>query len=316
MMRHRAVFFDQGGLMKPVYHEGEIAVQTRAGVRDKSARIGKSIQPTIPPAAQEFLSSQPMAVLASIDQNEKVWASLLMGDPGFIRTTGERTIEIDALPVEGDPLRENLMVNPSIGMIVIEFATRRRMRINGTAEIGQDSKIHIHSHQVYANCPKYIQARTLEATATNSDLTTSVQLYSELNDSQQLIIRNADTFFIASHHFEGGADASHRGGNPGFIKVVNERSLIFPDYSGNTMFQTLGNLNVNPNCGLLFIDFETGSTLHITGTAKIIWDLERVQEFIGAERIIEFQVDDVIQISRSKNLRWQFNSYSPFNPKG
>jgi predicted pyridoxine 5'-phosphate oxidase superfamily flavin-nucleotide-binding protein len=301
-------------MMKPVYHEGEIAVQTRAGVREKSARIGKSIQPIIPVAAQEFLNSQPMAVLTSLDPIGKVWASLLVGDPGFMRAANERTIEINAMPVEGDPLRENLNANPTIGMIVIEFATRRRMRINGTAEIGQDSKICVHTNQVYANCPKYIQARTWELIATNSDVPVGVQRSSELTETQQLMIKNADTFFISSHH-EGGADASHRGGNPGFIKVVDGSRLVFPDYSGNTMFQTLGNLNVNPNCGLLFIDFEMGSTLQLTGTAKIIWDLERIQEFHGAERIIEVQVNEIIQISRSKHLRWEFPNFSPFNPK-
>ena len=127
--------------MKPIYHEGELAVQTRAGVREMSARIGKSIHASIPLAAQEFLSSQPMVVIASVDQNRRVWASILTGDPGFMRTLNERTVQINALPLRDDPLMKNLKTKSEIGMIVIEFATRRRMRINGIGEIGDDSKI-------------------------------------------------------------------------------------------------------------------------------------------------------------------------------
>jgi predicted pyridoxine 5'-phosphate oxidase superfamily flavin-nucleotide-binding protein len=81
----------------------------------------------------------------------------------------------------------------------------------------------------------------------------------ESNGKQQRLIREADTFFIASSHRDGGADASHRGGNPGFVHVLNETKLIWPDYSGNGMFQTLGNLAIDPRAGLLFMDFESGA---------------------------------------------------------
>ena len=300
--------------MKPIYHEGELAVQTRAGVREMSARIGKSIHPTIPLAAQEFLSSQPMVVIASVDQNRRVWASLLTGDPGFMRALDERTVQINALPLRDDPLMKNLRTKSEVGMIVIEFATRRRMRINGIGEIGDDSKIYIHTEQVYANCPKYIQARTWQKMAANNSPNSGVKHSVELSEIQKTLIQDADTFFIASHHREG-ADASHRGGNPGFVRVKNSKTLIFPDYSGNTMFQTLGNLTADPGCGLLFIDFDSGSALQLTGTVEIIWDLNRVQEFPGAERIVEFQVIEAIEISHAINLRWEFKSYSPFNPE-
>ncbi len=301
--------------MKPIYHEGELAVQTRAGVREMSARIGKSIHASIPLAAQEFLSSQPMVVIASVDQNRRVWASILTGDPGFMRTLNERTVQINALPLRDDPLMKNLKTKSEIGMIVIEFATRRRMRINGIGEIGDDSKIYIHTEQVYANCPKYIQARTWQIVAGNSPSNIGVQHSAELSESQKILIQNADTFFIASHHRDGGADASHRGGNPGFIRVKNSKTFIFPDYSGNTMFQTLGNLTADPGCGLLFIDFESGSTLQLTGKVEIIWDLNRLQEFPGAERIVEFKMIEAIESSHAINLRWEFKSYSPFNPE-
>lgn len=298
--------------MNPIYHEGELAVQAKAGVQEMAGRIGKSIRSVIPLAAQEFLSSQPMAVLSSIDQSGRVWASLLSGKHGFMQALDERTIRIQTLPAAGDPLAKNILANDQIGMIVIEFATRRRMRINGTAKIDQDA-IHIHSQQVYSNCPKYIQARTWESQA-KSNNQTSVQHSTEFSDQQQTLIERADTFFIASHHKDGGADASHRGGNPGFIHVLNKNTLRFPDYTGNTMFQTLGNISVNPKCGLLFIDFERGATLQLTGNAKIIWDQDQLTEFAGAERAVEFRASEIIEIAGSLPLQWEFKSYSPHNP--
>ena len=143
--------------------------------------------------------------------------------------------------------------------------------------------------------------------------TPSVQDFDSLTLTQQARITSADTFFIASMHSESGADASHRGGYPGFIQVVNNNLLLFPDYIGNNMFKTLGNIALNPNSGLLFVDFECGNTLQLTGKASIIWD-ERTQQFSGAERLIEFQIEGVRETMNATNLRWKFAEYSPFNP--
>ena len=98
------------------------------------------------------------------------------------------------------------------------------------------------------------------------------------------------------------------------MKVLDARTLVFPDYSGNNMFNTLGNLTVNPLSGLLFIDFEQGSTLQITGKASIIWDAQRVAEFTGAERLVEFEIEQVNVLMSADRLHWQFLEYSPFNP--
>jgi hypothetical protein len=72
---------------------------------------------------------------------------------------------------------------------------------------------------------------------------------------------------------------------------------------------------VNPNCGLLFIDFERGATLQLTGTAKIIWDQNQLTEFNGAERAVEFRASEIIEIKNSFSLQWDFASYSQYNPE-
>lgn len=80
------------------------------------------------------------------------------------------------------------------------------------------------------------------------------------------------------------------------------------------MFNTLGNIAINPQTGLLFIDFESGSTLQLTGKTSIIWDAQQMTEFVGAERLVEFQIEQVLFITDASPLRWRFGEYSPYNP--
>jgi len=226
----------------------------------------------------------------------------------------EQSVQVNALPVVNDPRHENLRGGGEIGLLVIDLVTRRRMRINGDADIQSDGIIRIHTKQAYFNCPKYIQTRHLETEAIAGSKPSEINRAASLTLQQQPWIAQADTFFIASFHPESGADVSHRGGNPGFVHALDSNKLLFPDYSGNNMFNTLGNLFVNPRAGLLFIDFETGDTLQLTGKTQIIWDAERIIQFVGAERLIEFEISQVISIDNAIPFRWSFGEYSPYNP--
>lgn len=301
--------------MKAIYHEGELAVQTRAGVREMAERVGRSIRASFPPASVEFLLEQPLAIIGSVGADGRAWASLVTGEPGFMRVMDEQTLFVGAKASTGDPLAVNLTANSHIGLLAIDFATRRRMRVNGRAATvhGEDG-IRIDATQVYANCPKYIQAREWRLETVTPQDGRSIRRERFLTAKQRTWIAGSDTFFIASHHAEGGADVSHRGGMPGFVCVVSERELMFPDYSGNAMFQTLGNLSVNPSAGLLFVDWHTGSTLQLTGLARVVWEEDDLAGIKGAERAVRFVVDESIQIEHATDLRWHFLDYSPFNP--
>jgi uncharacterized protein len=300
--------------MNSSYHAGELSVQHQAGVEAQARRIGQGIRATIPSAAQAFLQQQPMLLVGSIDADGHVWASLLTGDPGFLMPMDERTLCIAATPVFGDPLRDNLHDHAEVGLLAIDLANRRRMRLNGQIESVLDGSFVVHAGQVYANCVKYIQARTLETIVTGVRRLGRICRSDRLNAEQQAWVARSDTLFIASAHPDGGADVSHRGGNPGFVRVVDARTLILPDYAGNTMFQTLGNLQANPHTGLLLIDFAGGTTLQVAGTARIIWDAERTAGFVGAERLVEVTVADVVEITDAHPFRSDTVEYSPFNP--
>jgi hypothetical protein len=174
--------------------------------------------------------------------------------------------------------------------------------------------ITVQLQEVFFNCPKYIQTRHLTATKQESTNAPATFTRTALNESDRQWIEIADTFFIASGYDKTGIDASHRGGFLGFVQILNSNQLVFPDYEGNNMFQTLGNLAVNPRTGLLFIDFDRGHTLQLTGTATVIWDKTEFARILGAQRLIEFTIEQILEIRNATPLRWKFGEYSAAIP--
>ncbi len=294
------------------YHSGEIEVQDRAGVREIAARISDVIRPEIPLYTRDFLEDQRTVVVGSNGADGRVWASLLTGEPGFLRVLDERTLRIDACPVPGDPLDENSKPGMDVGLISIDLSSRRRMRLNGKVERRPEG-LYVYAEQVYGNCTKYIQAREPKIAGGSTNMEPeSARRAKTITEEQRRLISSSDTFFIASAHPDGGADASHRGGLPGFVRFLDEDTLAFPDYSGNNMFNTLGNIAMNPKIGLLFVDYERGDTLQLSGEARVIWNSVRAAGFAGAQRVVEFSMEEIVE--SNVPLRWQFVAYSPFNP--
>lgn len=294
------------------YHSGELAVQKRAGVEVMAERVGRGIHMTMPHIAQQILEAQSFAIASSVDEQGHVWASILVGEPGFLQPIDDQTIQLNLHAPINEQVLNNLKSNPQLGLLVIDLATRQRMRVNGTVVNTPDGLILV-IEQVYSNCQKFIQRRTI-STTTNEPHIEIIQTDS-LTDDQSTWIKEADTFFIASYHPVGGADASHRGGNPGFIHVKSSQRIEFPDYAGNMMFNTLGNIEENPKTGLLFINFSQSHVLQLTGMASIVWDdANRIAQFPGAERLVEFQVEQVQEHCSALPMYFSLEQFSPHNP--
>jgi predicted pyridoxine 5'-phosphate oxidase superfamily flavin-nucleotide-binding protein len=294
------------------FHAGELAVQERARGRERAARVGGSIHGTVPPAAKAFLEQRRFVVLATADAEGRPWASILTGSPGFATVPDPVEVRIDAAPLPGDPLADNLPTSAFAGLLAIDLATRRRMRVNGRLEHTAGRPITIRVDQVYSNCPKYIQRRAVEQGMPREEPRLARRAAS-LTEAQRDWIRRADTFFIATLHPEHGADASHRGGMPGFVRVEGEK-LVWPDYAGNLMYNTLGNIAAYPRAGLIVPDFDSGAVLQLTGGAAIEWDAVRSADVPGAERLVELVVDEVVEIAGTVLPSAQVLDYSPFNP--
>jgi hypothetical protein len=217
-------------------------------------------------------------------------------------------LRLAGLPAPGDPLRAAFDRPRPAGLLAVDHARCRRVRANGWVRRDGDGLL-IRTEQVLRNCPKYIQQRELVADADPSPARAS--LGSELTARQQDWIATADTFFIASWSPDHGADASHRGGRTGFVTVGGATRLSWPDYKGNSFFMTLGNLELNPACGLLFLDWRQGHTLHLTGDSHVDWDDRSAP---GAKRTVHFRVRRVVQVDNATVLRWRFLEHSSFNP--
>ena len=298
------------------FHEGERAVQGRAGVRELAARVGGGIAPAVPPMAAAFLRERSWLVVGAVGDDGRAWATILAGAPGSFAAEDERTVRLTARPAPGDPLGDGLVAGGAVGLIAMDLASRRRMRLNGTLASIDEVGYRVRVEQVYANCPKYIQARALDDPSEPGvpGAPSRARRGRALSAEQRAWIERADTLFIATAHSAGGADVSHRGGQPGFIDVLDDRTLAIPDYAGNNMFQTLGNLTVTPAAGLLFVDFERGATLQLSGQARIDWDAARAASYPGARRVVELRIDEVVEIDAAIPLRWHLLEYSPFNP--
>lgn len=300
-----------------VFHEGELAVQRRAGVAGVAARVGDgNLARTVSPDFAGFLAERFFVIVASTDPGGHVWASLLIGPVGFIEAPDPHHVELSAAPPSGDPLERALDAGPvAVGLLAIESATRSRIRVNGTATRLPDGAIAIEVREAFGNCPKYIQRRVpagLIGDGTPSEERTSSEA---LDEAQRALVSHADTFYIASAHPERGADASHRGGRPGFVSVATDgRSLRFPDYRGNSMFQTLGNLEVDGRAGLLFVDWERGDTLQLTGRAQVVWDEDASAAWPGAQRLVDFTIEAVQRQPKALPLRWDLIEASRLNP--
>lgn len=307
-----------GAAHEPGFHSGERAVQARVGVAAHMARIGEhAIRSSMPEQHRRFFTLLPFVLVGSIDSGGQPWASVLSGPPGFAHSPDASSLRIDAMCTAGDALDENLCPGAQVGVLGIQPHTRRRNRANGVVTIIDAHGFGITVTQSFGNCPKYIQAR--EPTYTGPLAAARFEPSSGLTDPDARLIQNADTFYIATAHPDAGragtrahgVDVSHRGGRPGFVRIDEQGRLSVPDFVGNFFFNTLGNLEVQPRAGLLFMDYASGDLLSVAATVAVIWDGPEVAAFAGAQRVLRFTPTAVRAAPTALPLHWGPVELSP-----
>ncbi|WP_101948507.1 pyridoxamine 5'-phosphate oxidase family protein [Mycobacterium sp. 3519A] len=268
------------------FHDGELAVQERAGVRAQAARLGGAMLavPDLNGGISNFLADRDFAVITARDVDGRLWVSPLFAAPGFLQAH-DRTLRVGTTPGSGDPLH-GLPAGQPVGMLAIEFAIRRRVRVNGTLIRSDPDGMELFVDQAFGNCPKYIHPRHLDHVERGAG---GAERLDHLTAEHVALIAHADTFFLGTVHPTRGADASHRGGPAGFVRV-EDGALWWPDYPGNNMFNSFGNIEVDPTAALLFIDFDSGARLHVSGTAAVEWDVGRG---------VRFTVDSAVSVTPS-----------------
>ncbi|MFF5075594.1 pyridoxamine 5'-phosphate oxidase family protein [Actinoplanes sp. NPDC000266] len=273
------------------FHPGELAVQAEAGVRWEAARLEPMLEPAgLSHGLAGFLGGLNFLALTGRDGAGRLWTSPVAGPPGFLEVRSGSELAVHAGIGEGDPLR-GIAARQKVGTTAVDLARRRRVRINGDLAVSTGDLLVIEVEQAYGNCPQFIQQRLLDAAGSEAEAAGGVRRGGELGPDDIALIRSADTFFLGTAHPERGADASHRGGPPGFVRI-DERGLWWPDYPGNNMFNSLGNLAVSPAAALLFLDFTTGATLHLSGTARVEWgEVGRPGDDGHDGRIVRFELE-------------------------
>jgi uncharacterized protein len=315
-----------------VFHPGEIAVQVRAGQREIAAARESLIRPRLSHAANVFVETQDIVAVAATAPDGTLWASLwcvqvgrelddVRGTRGFLHGDddgGSLTILYDLDVHASDPVRPIVRPNEPLGLLVIDLETRRRLRINGIVRRADRAGLEVDIREALVNCPKYIQKRVRAGAvpdASASGAGAAVEHGWTLDEEMRGLIARTDTLFVASAHGDRGLDVSHRGGDPGFVRVVDHRTLRIPDYPGNSLFQTLGNFEVDRRCGLAFVDFERSRILAATGHALSEFGSEDPTHPAGGTgRYWSFTVDRWIEFSLSSSARWTLVERSAFNP--
>lgn len=294
------------------YHEGELTLQWATDEREASLSNGRVIAGTIVDRAGPFIAHQQLAVVATVAGDGQPWCSALVGPRGAFRVLDPTALTIDrrAASTPDDPLWTNLERDPRLGVLFIEVGSRRRYRINGRVNDPDGDPLVVTVAEAYPNCPKYIQRRHLVVAP--AGVTTPMISGARLGAVERRLIAAADTFFVASANPTGQLDSSHRGGNPGFVAVQDDL-LTIPDYAGNSMFNTLGNLALHPRAGLLFVDFASGETLQINGTVDIDLDADPVRTG-GTGRAWTLAVTYWRRSRLDATLQHEMLDYSPHNP--
>lgn len=284
------------------FHPGELEAQARAGVSSR----GAGIRDFMPDQHRDFFALLPYLFAAGRDAGGWPIATVLAGEAGFVQSPTPTSLSIAAPPSPGDPANDALHAGAPVGLLGLDFQTRRRNRANGIIAAREDTGLSVTVSQSFGNCAKYIQTRDpVRVVPTLAP----IESLSRLDPAAQGLIADADTLFIASASGLG-LDISHRGGRPGFVRIDGD-VLTVPDFAGNNYFNTLGNLLLEPRAALLFVDFAKGDILQLQGETEIIWNGPELGLLEGAERLWRFRVARGWRQVGALPLRWSAADPAP-----
>jgi uncharacterized protein len=136
-----------------------------------------------------------------------------------------------------------------------------------------------------------------------------------IDDNAKAFLESRDMFFLATCDTDGNPQCSYKGGDPGFVRVVDERTLAFPVYDGNGMFLSLGNIRAHANVGMLFIDFEQPNRVRVNGVATVDLDDPLRVEMTGATLVVRVRTTQVFPNCSRYIHKMQLVERSKFVPK-
>ena len=291
-------------------------------------------------AAGYMLQISSMLAVGTLDTEERPWTTLLGGEPGFARSFGTNVVGVKAIVGrKHDPVIETLLNTESKGRALsalgIHLDSRNRVKLSGrflggglidptdssennlSNEGGDAAELQMAFaiERSLTNCPKYLNRKSLILTIPKPVLASeSVPLC----EAAVGLLAKADLFFMSSSHHTANMGTNHRGGPPGFVRLASntkERTtLVYPEYSGNRLYQTLGNLSITPKAGLVIPDFDTGDVLYITGTTEIAYGDEAARILPRSNLLLKIHVTAARYVQHGLSFRAHPGEPSPYNP--
>ncbi|RKU49335.1 hypothetical protein DL546_009864 [Coniochaeta pulveracea] len=320
---------------QPVWHPGEVAVHKLLSAPNSAYE--KPGSKGLPAPYAYRITASPIVALGTLDPGDRPWTTILGGERGFARPVARDTLAVASLvDRQHDPVVNALLgdsgegevVHPDGGKVIsalsIDLENRDRVKISGRMAVGvttgRDSvgelQMLVKVEETLGNCPKYMNKKVIRAHLPEPKLVSdTLPLPGEALD----LIGRADMFFLSSTYGEA-MDTNHRGGPAGFVRVVRNEDgdggvvLAYPEYSGNRLYETLGNLYLNPKLGLAIPDFETSNVLYVTGTAEILVGADAAALLPHTKLAIKISVSSAKFVRDGLPFRGTAGQMSPYNP--
>jgi len=219
-----------------------------------------------------------------------------------------------------------------IAGLSLELMTRKRVKFSGKMVAGtvretqteaqgsETGGLATKQHQVQivtkidqslGNCPKYLNQYQVQPALVRARLLSAGPT---LSGEGRALVCKADMFFLSSSA-NTDMDVNHRGGPPGFVRIISSNQIVYPEYSGNRLYQSLGNLLINPKVGITFPDYESGDVLYITGMAEVLVGEEAAKLLPGSNLVVRITIDEARFVQCSLPFRGTRKIPSPYNPR-
>lgn len=322
-------------------HEGEARMRKAMKAPDRD----DPTYPSLSPQLANHLQIAPLIAIGTLDNDGRPWTTLWGGESGLARPLGGGIIGIRT-PVPGryDPIVEALVGKQATGEVVreegkgrmvsgltIDLEKRKRVKMYGrmvagaflsredealgTEETIAEIQLVLKIEQSLGNCPKYLNRKHVVPLVSQPEL---FDFSPHLSQRALALLEKADLFFLSSSNHDKDMDTNHRGGPPGFLRVVsNEHSgavIVWPEYSGNRLYQTLGNLVLNPLAGLCIPDFDTGDMLYFTGKTEVLVGQDAAKVLPRSNLAVRLTITEARFVKSALSFRAQAGELSPYNP--
>ncbi|KAF2669924.1 oxidoreductase-like protein [Microthyrium microscopicum] len=319
------------------WSDGEHRMHQLLNVPEHDNPTSNFLTPQATFAANQF----PLAAFSVLDSENRPWTTVWGGEPGFSQALGGNLLGTRTfVDNRHDPVIE-AMVDQQFGKgnpkgmmfsgLPIDLVRRKRVKIagrivaGGVKAVGEEDtgvgeiQVVTKIDESLGNCPKYLNEKEIRPAIPNPKL---ISVSPQLSKQAEDLIKKADLFFLSTANADINMDTNHRGGPPGFVRVISSgnadeataASIIYPEYSGNRLYQSLGNLLNNPAIGICVPDFETGDVLYITGTAEVLIG-DKADEFLPRTNLaVKITIIEARHVENGLPFRGRAGEESPYNP--